>query len=565
MEMKLRLPQERAVQAIEQDFRAGKNRLLLRICTGGGKTIVAAALPRRLALPKRKLFLAHREELITQAAQTLRRWNPGASVGIEMAAQHCSPADEFVVSSIQTIGRSNNGRIRQFSPADFSYVVVDECQHSISRTYKAILSHFQVWGRKDILVVGLTATPNRADGRGLHEIFQKITFDYGILPAIREGYLVDLNGYRIRTATDLSGVHSLAGDFEIGELGREVNTPARNDLAVRAWLDKGENRQTVAYCVDVRHAKDVAEAFRRYGVCADAIWGGDPDRSEKLLRHKRGHLKVLANCALLTEGYDDPNIGCVLMTRPTQSESLYCQIVGRGTRLPDGIDNLLAARQQGIQLLKEDCVVIDLVDNTSRHSLITLPSLFGMNPEADLRGNAISRVTYRLEQLKAKYPLLDFTRVKDIDTLEAYCEHVALLPEVIQISDFKWVKISDSSYGVLLAGGGLAGVVQDRNNNWHVGARIGAGRMKRIFQVPFQDLQTAIQQAEVRIQQCGGHPWGWSSWGNQPPSAMQLLIMRRNNIAVPPGANRAWCYERQKELLAKRRQELQRRIGGIRE
>jgi len=563
MEMKLRPPQERAAQAIEQDFQAGHNRLLLRICTGGGKTAIASAIPRRIGLPKRKLFLAHREELIEQAARTLRRWNPGASVGIEMARQHCSPGDEYVVSSVQTIGRRNSRRIGQLEPADFSYLVIDECQHSVSTTYKAILSHFQVWDRNDILVLGLTATPNRTDGTGLDEIFQKISYDYAILAAIREGYLVDLRGYRIRTATDLYAVRTLAGDFEVGELRRQVNTPARNDLAVRAWIEKGEGRQTVAYCVDIEHAKQMAEAFRRYGIRAEAIWGGDPGRGDRLKRHRSGELKVLANCALLTEGYDDPNIGCVLMARPTQSETLYCQIVGRGTRLPDGVENLLAARQLGAKVLKEDCIVIDLVDNSARHSLVTLSTLFGLSATADLGGQPISGIVRQLDELRTKRPYVDLSRILNFSALEAYSQQVDLFwmkegPKFFQISDYKWVKLNDEAFGALLGANDQAAVVMDRMGNWHFRAQIRGNEIKEVY----HDLGTAINDADTQIRLRGARKPGWSSRGEQPPTPLQLTILRRRNIQVPPDANWVWCHERIKEVLAKSREELQRMLHG---
>jgi hypothetical protein len=289
-----------------------------------------------------------------------------------------------------------------------------------------------------------------------------------------------------------------------------------------------------------------------YGISAEPIWGADPDRGEKLARHKQGVLKVLANCALLTEGYDDPNIGCILMARPTQSEPLYCQIVGRGTRLPEGVDNLLYARQQGVRLSKEDCIVIDLVDNSSKHSLMTLPSLFGLHREMDLMGQTLSSVADQLERRQGKSPYVHFTSVRDTDKLEAYAEQVNLFrfrgrPNVIQIGDYKWFR-SGKDYVLFLEDNENV-VVINRSKAWHV---VGAVRSVSIREV-FCDLETAIKTATLNVYQCGGRALG-SSWGYQPPTNMQLSALRRYNIPVPAEANRKWCHDRITEELTKAHQ-----------
>jgi superfamily II DNA or RNA helicase len=130
------------------------------------------------------------------------------------------------------------------------------------------------------------ATPNRADGEGMGEVFQEIVHDLSILDAINQGWLANIRGVRIRTTTLLDRVRTLAGDFNLGDLGSAVNTPQRNDLIVREWLKQAENRQTVAFCVDVAHAQYLAQALKGYGISAEAVWGGDPDRSDKLKMHQ---------------------------------------------------------------------------------------------------------------------------------------------------------------------------------------------------------------------------------------------------------------------------------------
>ena len=186
------------------------------------------------------------------------------------------------------------------------------------------------------LLLGTTATSKRADGKALGEFFNRISFTYGLEQAIKDGWLVDVRGYRVDTETDLDSVSIEAGDFNKTELQDKVNNPERNKRIVEAWMKLAEFRQTVAFCAGVDHAKALAATFKEFGVDAEAIWGDDPDRAQKLADHKAGKTKVLCNYGVLVEGYDDPGISCILHARPTENESLYQQMSGRGTRLDPG-------------------------------------------------------------------------------------------------------------------------------------------------------------------------------------------------------------------------------------
>ena len=182
--------------------------------------------------------------------------------------------------------------------------------------------------------------PQRGDGRALAEIFEKITYSYGIRPAIEDGWLVDVKGFRVNTNINLDNVRVSKGDFEQGELEDTVNNPERNSRVVKSWLDKGEDRQTIVFTVGIQHAQDLAKEFQRHGVAAEAIWGNDPERALKLEAHRDGRITVLTNCGVLTEGYDDWRVGCILLARPTKSGMLFAQMIGRGTRLQEGTGNL---------------------------------------------------------------------------------------------------------------------------------------------------------------------------------------------------------------------------------
>lgn len=207
--------------------------------------------------------------------------------------------------------------------------------------------------------------------------------------AVREGWLCDVRAVRIQTTTNLDPVHTRFGDFVASSLRGAINTPARNRLIVNAWLRCAQARSAVVFCADIQHSQDVAACFRAAGVAAEAVWGSDPERERKLAANRNGEVRVLTNCAVLTEGYDDWRIACVVIARPTTSQPLFAQMVGRGLRLEEGVNNLRDAEAQGRPTSKRDCLVMDVVDSTKRHTLITLPSIFGLPLNTDLARHSV--------------------------------------------------------------------------------------------------------------------------------------------------------------------------------
>lgn len=556
--MKLRPYQLEAADKIKSRWLAGVNRQLVKKATGLGKTALFAALPDQLDFKGRMLVLVHREELAEQAADKLKRWNPGRTVGVEMGDRR-SDGEQLVVASVQTVGRRGSQRLTQFDPADFSAVVCDEAHHSTASSYGTIFEHFNVQNNPTILSLGVTATVNRADGKGLGDIYQEIVYDMGILDGIKQGWLADLRGIRVGTTLDLDGVATRAGDFAVDQLSGAIDTPARNDLVARAWLDHGDNRQTVVFSVDVQHARNLCDAFKNYGVASEAIWGDDPYRQEKLKAHRDGHLKVLVNCQILTEGYDDWRIGCIVLARPTKSETLYTQIVGRGTRIPDGISNLIEAQEKGQHIDKSDCILIDVVDASSRHSLISLPTLFGMNKDMDLRGKTITKVMEEIEEVKRNKPLVDVSKVKDINTLKTYAEQVdlfkvALAPEVIQLSTLQWHKTGDTAYVLLLPGKDSVSIVTDILGKWHVIGTVNGYALKE----KYDRFEDAIRDADRKVNLLGGRTLTstvnrLAKWRNDPPTPAQLSLCRRLGIVVPPDATKGEVSDKMSQVMAERK------------
>ena len=464
----LRERQVECLDAIRNEYLAGCYQQLAVAATGFGKAVIIANIKGYMAdlLPGKLLVFAHREELIEQLIETMREWNPGLKVGKEMAEDYCDVDCDIVVSCNASIGRSGAARLARFGA--FDIVVCDEAHHSIASTYLNVFEQTEVlkpYSTK--LLVGFTATPKRKNlTRGekknltllddeelvsLKSVYKKIVFNYPIRKAIKEGWLVPLRGFRFKTNIDLSTVKRVAGDYQQDELSTAVNTPERNRIAAEMWLKHCERRQSVGFCAGIQHAKDAAKAMRDLGIKAEAIWGVDPERASKLKRHQDEDITVLFNDKVLTEGYDDWRVSCIIGMAPTANPSKYTQEIGRGTRLQKGAGNLLETLQRGLCLTKQDCIVLDGVDNNKRCSLVTLPTLVGLNPDMDLQGESLTEVAEKIEALQEKYPTIDLSQIVDVKHIDTYIESIDMFAapyteEVKEFSKLTWVGCSDGSY-----------------------------------------------------------------------------------------------------------------------
>ena len=464
----LRPRQEECLASILQEYMAGIHQMLVVQATGTGKAVVIANIMRKMRhlLPGKVLVFVHTEELVKQLVKTCQDWNPELKVGREQANFYADTDCDIIVSCVASIGREGATRLQRFG--EFDIVCCDEAHHSIASTY---LNVFDMVGvlkpdtRK--LLVGFTATPKRKNITrsqkkeftvlddeellSLKSVYKKIVFTYTIRKAIKEGWLVPLRGFRLKTETDLSEVKTTAGEYAQADLSEAVNTATRNMQIVKFWLDNAERRVTICFTVDIQHAKDLAEQFRRSGIKAEAIWGLDPERETRLERFKAGEIEVLCNCGVLIEGFDAWNVMAVLDAAPTKSSSKYTQKIGRGTRLEEGTGNLLEAIKAGIALRKKDCYVLDVVDNNKRCSLVTLPSLVGLNPDFDLHGESVTKAIEEVEKVQEKYPDIDFSNLLDLSGVKAYVESLDLFAEpytqeVKELSELTWMQTQDGAY-----------------------------------------------------------------------------------------------------------------------
>lgn len=345
----LRPYQVEAIDAIRERFAAGDRSTLLVLATGLGKTICFAEVARRVVVAGGQvLVLAHRTELLDQARGKLEAL--GLDVALEQAQTHASRVSGVVVASVQTLRKK---RLEEWKPDHFRLVVIDEAHHAAAKTYRTILDHFS--GAK---ILGVTATPDRGDGKGLAELFDSVAYRFEIGASIREGWLSPISARRILVeGLDLSAIRTTAGDLNQGELDLAMREPAAVDGVAEPLVKLAASRPTLVFTVTVEHARALAVAVNdRAPGTAEALDGSaDRDhRAEVLRRYQSGELRMLVNCALFTEGFDAPSTSCIAIARPTKSRALYTQMVGRGTRLAPG---------------KSECLILDFAGLAGRHKL----------------------------------------------------------------------------------------------------------------------------------------------------------------------------------------------------
>lgn len=509
------------------------------MATGLGKGTLFANLVRHRRLNKRAMMLVHTIDLVEQGAKRIRDWNPGLSVGIEMADQFSSN-ESVVVGSVQTLGRADSKRIKAFDPNDFDWLIVDEAHHATADTYKNVFRHFNLLDEHNPIttLVGYTATPNRSDGVPMGSVFDEIVYQYSIQDGIKNGWLVDIKGIRVKTDTDLSTVSVQNGDYKQDELEQAVNTPYRNRLIAEAWIENCYPRKTVIFCVDVQHARDMARAFQQKGIPADAVWGSDPERKSKMQMFKDGLIQVMMNVKVLTEGFDLWSISCVVPAAPSRSQGKLVQQVGRGTRLQEGIDNLVRARKEGRLKLgdKVDLLVMDVCDVTGRHSLVTLPTLFGLGPKLDLNGSSVMYAVQELEEVQAKHPDMDLSKLEDFRKLKSYVEEANLwavnfCEEITEASELQWHKTLANTYRLLLPGKEKIVITGDLLGKYNVRGTV---MQTRVDQMGFDNLPDALAYAEAKISKLGKQLLTLlrreSKWHKEPVSVGQLKLLRQFKV-----------------------------------
>ena len=345
--MALREYQQKAVQAVFNEWEQGRNRTLLVQATGTGKTIVLADVVRRIVEQGgRALVMAHRSELLDQAADKIER-TTGLKCSVEKAEETCVGSFfPVTVGSVQTLYREK--RLEKIGRNRFDLVVIDEAHHAAAETYRRVLDFFS-----DAKVLGVTATPDR---KGLGDIFDSVAFEYGLANAVRDGWLVPIEAQTIPREFDLRGARRQSGDYAAEDVASALD-PFLDQIAEEMIAAGCKEKKTVCFLPLVATSKHFRDILENHGFKAAEVNGSSEDRVEVLADFDAGQYDVLCNAMLLTEGWDCPRVECVIPLRATQSRPLYAQMVGRGTR---------PSPETG----KTHLLLLDFLWQTETHSLV---------------------------------------------------------------------------------------------------------------------------------------------------------------------------------------------------
>lgn len=344
--MELRPYQQEAKDSIFTEWGNGTKRTLLVLPTGCGKTIVFAKVTEQCVQNgDRVLILAHRGELLEQAADKIAKAT-GLGCATEKAEETCMGSwFRIVVGSVQSLTREK--RLKQFPEDYFNTIIIDEAHHCISDSYQRVLKHFPAAN-----ILGVTATPDRGDMQNLGKVFDSLAYEYTLPKAIKEGYLSPIKAVTIPLTMDLTGVGTQGGDFKAGDLGTALD-PYLHGIA-EEMKTYCADKKTVVFLPLVKTSQKFRDILNQNGFYAAEINGDSKDRAEILQDFENDKYNVLCNSMLLTEGWDCPSVNCIVVLRPTKVRSLYCQMVGRGTRLCEG---------------KEHLLLLDFLWHTERHEL----------------------------------------------------------------------------------------------------------------------------------------------------------------------------------------------------
>lgn len=329
--MKLRKYQEEAIQAIESGWQEFQRQLLV-LPTGCGKTVVFSQVAKDRTEQGRVLILAHRDELIEQARDKYYKLT-GDFTEKEKASETSMDMWPVTVGSVQTMMRES--RLSRFSPDHYKTVIVDEAHHSLADSYQKVLQYFET---ADVL--GVTATPDRGDKKNLGQYYDRIAYEYSLLNAVQDGYLCKLKAKTVPLEIDMSQAKVRVGDYEVNSIA-EILEPYLEPIA-EAIKKYASDRKIVVFLPLVSIAQEFMDILNDHGLEAREINGNSEDRKETLdWFDQAGPGSVLCNAMLLTEGWDCPSVDCVVVLRPTKIRSLYTQMIGRGTRIAPGKENLL--------------------------------------------------------------------------------------------------------------------------------------------------------------------------------------------------------------------------------
>lgn len=548
--VQLRPYQREALQAIRHAVDGGCRRMLVSLPTGAGKTVVFARLPQVLDCT-RMLVLAHREELLDQAAAKLRQANPHLTVQVEQADRSADRDCDIVVASVATVGKSGSWRLEKWPPRYFDAVVVDEAHHASADSYVRVLRHTAAGEPDGPVLLGVTATPYRGDGTPLADVFDRVVYERTLPELIEQEYLCRVRGLRVRTDVNVSEVGTRLGDFQENQLARAVNTDYRNSFVCSAIENHAADRSCIlVFAVNVAHVETLGQQLGERGHDVAAITGHthSQERFQAVQAAREGRVRILVNCGVFTEGFDLPAIDCIVMARPTKSPLLYAQMLGRGTRPSPG---------------KPDLLVIDVVDVCGRHKIQTAAVAFGLR-DIDLLGGDVLKAKEACDRAAAAgIGVEDGESIEDVERKSSVTERVvrrtlrvSTVAQAIDVFDatttldgavardsiFPWLRLGPERYVLPMRDKRRAVLVRDALGIWKCdvtgigGLNCGSGA-----EPPFRDADATVKRfaGTFRTKE-GAEVAAWkplaldARWRQTAPSDKQLALLDKLGVGVPP-------------------------------
>lgn len=389
--MQLRPYQEEAVNAAFNEWQMGRGKTLLVLATGTGKTIIFSTVAKRFVEANpycRVLVLAHRDELLQQAADKLK-FATGLDADFEKAELTAINSNkQIVIGSIQTL--NNEKRLKAYSQNAFNLIIIDEAHHCLSESYQKVLGYFN-----NSKVLGVTATPDRADKKALSKFFESMAYEYSIARAIREGYLSPMKALMIPLSIDLTNVKESCGDYVLSSLGDTIE-PYLQQIA-QQLKNYCLNRKTVVFLPLVQISQQFRDLLNSMGFRAAEVNGESTNRKEILKAFEENKFNVICNSMLLTEGWDCPSVDCIVVLRPTKSRALYTQMVGRGMRLSEG---------------KTELLLLDFLWQTQKLSLCRPSALISKDEEH------AEKVNEKIKNANEAVDIMEAEEEADIDIIE---------------------------------------------------------------------------------------------------------------------------------------------------
>ena len=521
MTLILRPYQQEALDAIVLNANNGISKQLVVLPTGAGKTVIFSQLPMIKPDTLPMLVLAHRSELLEQARSKILASNPNLTVEIEQADRKAGKVD-VVVASVATLGRNNTPRIEEYPKDYFKSIVIDEAHHAAAPSYRRIIDYFS----PDFLL-GVTATPQRSDSTRLIDVFDEIVYYRTIQDLIQDGWLAPLVGYRVKTSTDISEVEIQNGEYSQSQLEEKIDNPERNAYVVSAYRNLAMAKKALVFASGVRHAENLAISFRQASVETAVIIGSTPreEREKILAQFATGQISVIVNVGVLTEGFDEPSLEAIILAKPTRSTLLYTQIVGRGTRLFEG---------------KEHCIIIDIADTTKGKKPIGLPTLLGMPPDFDLRGQSLTDVAKKFEELESYCPG-EAVRVLNPNDIELAYTRINLFmppppnPVVLEYSKLVWAEIAEDEFHLGLNNTESMRIKCDTLGRWNVTIHDNHQKSTRVLGIT-SDMRDAFARSDRWIQSNRASSVSLldssATWRADAPTDSQQKLLKRIGIPI---------------------------------